>query len=93
MKRSYISKKQIEEGEAVKGLELREGIFDLIQSSYSGFTKEEYISLDELNSLRRIYLTRLINEEKGELAAIDRDVIEAVQNNAFLSENITEEEE
>jgi uncharacterized membrane protein len=38
-----------------------------------------------------LYLTLLITEEKGELAKIDRDVMNAVKHNAILSENIQEE--
>ncbi len=93
MEISHISKKEIKEGEAQKGIELRQGIFDLILLSYPDFDNEKYISLDELNQYRRLYLTSLISQEKGELAVIDNDVIEAVKNNSFLSENIDDETE
>ena len=93
MEISHISKKEIKEGEEQKGEDLREGIFDLIQLSYPGFTPEMFISLDELNQYRRLYLTSLISQEKGELAVLDNDVMEAVKNNSFLSENIEDEVE
>ncbi len=93
MEISYISKKEIREGEAQKGKDLREGIFELILFNYPGFTVDKYISLDELNEYRRYYLTSLIGEEKGELAIMDKDVMEAVNNNSFLSENIEDEVE
>ena len=38
-----------------------------------------------------MYLTSLVTQEKGELAAIDRDVMEAIKNNSILSENIQDE--
>jgi uncharacterized membrane protein len=91
MTTSFISKKSILKGEAVKGQEIREGILLLIQSDYPGFSTEDFISLDELNIYRRKYLTRLITQEHGELAIIDRDVMEAIQNNSILSENIQDE--
>ena len=93
MEISHISKKEIKEGEEQKGVDLREGIFELIQLSYSDFTSDMFISLDELNQYRRFYLTSLISQEKGELAVIDNDVMEAVKNNSFLSENIEDEVE
>jgi uncharacterized membrane protein len=37
-----------------------------------------------------LYLTSLIIEERGELAAIDLEVMDAIKNNSILSENIRE---
>jgi len=88
---SSISKAKIKSGEAVKGKDLREGIFDLIKAEYPGFGNEDHISLDELNKYRRSYLTSLIIKEKGELAIIDGDVMYAIKNNSILSENIQDE--
>lgn len=91
MKISHISKKEIAKGEEVIGKDIREGIFDLIKSYLPDFEKESFISIDELNLYRRIYLTSLITQEKGELAVIDRDVLEAIKNNSILSENIQDD--
>lgn len=93
MQISHISKKEIKDSEAQKGIDLREGIFNLILLSYPDFTTDKYISLDELNHYRRLYLTSLITQEKGELAVIDEDVMEAVKNNSFLSESIEDDVE
>lgn len=90
---SSISKAKIKSGEAVKGKDLREGIFNLIKADYPGFGNDDYISLDELNKYRRIYLTSLILKEKGELAILDGDVMYAIKNNSILSENIQDEME
>ncbi len=91
MKKSHISKIEIQKGEDIKGQEIREGIFNLIKSEHPDFDKDSYITLSELNQYRRLYLTSLIIQEKGELAIIDRDVMDAIKNNAILSENIQDE--
>ena len=93
MQVSHISKKEIPNGEEVRGKDIREGIFDLITSKFQDFSLESFISNDELNRYRRLYLTSLITEEKGELAIIDNDVMSAIKNNAILSENIQDEME
>ncbi|MEX2410159.1 MAG: DUF1003 domain-containing protein, partial [Candidatus Paceibacterota bacterium] len=49
------------------------------------------VTLAELNQYRRFYLTSLITQEKGELAVIDRGVMEAILDNSILSENIQDE--
>ncbi|MBS1517346.1 MAG: DUF1003 domain-containing protein [Bacteroidetes bacterium] len=91
MVKSKISNELISEGEEVKGSDLRQGIFDLILRQQPDFGLDDFISLDELNSFRRLYITSLITQEKGELAVIDNDVMEAIKNNSILSENIQDE--
>ena len=93
MKKSHNSKQVIQKGEEIKGQDIREGVFNLIKSEYPDFEKDNYITLAELNQYRRLYLTSLIIQEKGELALIDRDVMNAIKNNSILSENIQEENE
>lgn len=88
---SYISGKTIHRAEAVLGQDIRPGIFQLIRSEFSGFSPDSVISVDELNTYRRLYLTRLVEQEKGELAAIDLNVMQAIRENSILSENIQEE--
>lgn len=91
MKVSHISNKAIQKGEDIKGEDIRESIFNLISSEHPDFGKDCYISLAELNQYRRLYLTSLIRKEKGEIAIIDSDVMDAIKNNAILSENIQDE--
>ena len=91
MKISHISKQEIQKGEDIKGQDIREGIFNLIKSVFPDFDQDDFITIDELNQYRRLYLTSLITQEKGEIALIDRDVMEAIKNNSILSENIQDE--
>lgn len=88
--KSYISAKDLNPGEAVKGSDIREGIFKLISEKHSGFGADHFVSLEELNHFRRHYLTLLIESERGELAQIDKDVMIAIRENSLLSENVKE---
>ena len=88
---SFISQANIPAGEEIRGIDIRSGVFALIQESFPDFTVNDCISLAELNTYRRLYLTSLIVQEKGELASIDQDVMDAIKNNAILSENIQDE--
>ena len=91
MMTSHISKQEIQKGEDVKGQDIREGIFNLIKSNFPDFDQDDFITIAELNQYRRLYLTSLITQEKGEIAVIDKDVMEAIKNNSILSENIQDE--
>ena len=65
----------------------------MIKSDFPNFDADSTISIDELNKYRRLYLTKLVEQEKGELATIDLDVIQAIRDNSILSENIQDEME
>lgn len=91
MKISHISQTEIPKGEEIKGRDIREGILSLIKSEHPDFNTESYITLEELNQYRRLYLASLIVQEKGEIARIDKDVMDAIKNNAILSENIQDD--
>lgn len=91
--KSFISQKTLKNGEEVQGSEIRAGIFLLIQELHPAFGPDHWISLDELNQFRRLYLTRLVEQEKGELAKIDEDVMSAIRDNSILSEKIQEDED
>lgn len=93
MKLSQISQTPIPLGEEVKGEEIRPNILHFIQRDFPDFDEKSYLSLAEINQYRRRYLSYLMEQEKGELAKIDRDVMKAIQNNTFLSENIRDEME
>lgn len=93
MANSFISNQLIPSGEEVNGNDIREGIFNLIKKDHPNFNYDGQISLAELNMYRRHYLTQLVAQEKGELAIIDQDVMNAIKNNAILSENLSEEKE
>lgn len=93
MHESHISRKPINRGESVKGQDIRTGVFEMIRNEFPDFTKDDYISLDELNQYRRLYLSALIKDEKGQIARIDSDVMNAIKNNSILSENIRDESE
>ena len=91
MKISHISRTEIPKGEEIRGRDIREGILSLIKSEHPDFNTESYITLEELNQYRRLYLASLIVQEKGEIARIDKDVMDAIKNNAILSENIQDD--
>ena len=90
---SKISNQPIEQGESIQGQEIRPSIFKLIQSIHPTFTKNDFISLEELNEFRRMYLSKLMEQERGELDQIDKDVFLAIKSNKILSENVAEETE
>lgn len=88
---SAISKNEISNSEAIQLQDIRDGVLQLILKKYPDLKLTEFISLDELNFFRRLYLTNLVEQERGEIAKIDNDVMQAIRSNSILSENIQDE--
>lgn len=88
MPSSFISQKEYPNNELIMGKDIRRNISEIIKSENPGFSDTDYISIEELNKYRRIYLSNLVSQEKGELEAIDLDVIRAINSNSLLSENL-----
>lgn len=91
--KSFISNNNISQEEAIKGSDIRDNVFTFIQKQYPDFAANSYIGLDELNNFRRQYLASLLQEENAELNEIHSDVVNAIKQNSFLSETITNNEE
>lgn len=86
----FVTQEPINRYEAVKGKEIQQEIFKLIEQDYPAITEEDYVSIKVLNKYRRQFFANLISQEKGEMEKLDQDVVEAIRDNSILSENIKE---
>ncbi len=86
----FVTQEPINRYEAVKGKEIQQEIFNLIEQDYPAITEEDYVSIKILNKYRRQFFANLISQEKGEMEKLDQDVVEAIRDNSILSENIKE---
>lgn len=86
----FVTQEPINRYEAVKGKEIQQEIFKLIEQDYPTITEEDYVSIKVLNKYRRQFFANLISQEKGEMEKLDQDVVEAIRDNSILSENIKE---
>lgn len=91
MLNSALSGKPIRPGEEIQANEIRDGILQLILEEFPEFAGDQLCSMEELNQYRRLYLARLIEQERGELERVDRDVMDAIRNNSILTEQLEEE--
>jgi uncharacterized membrane protein len=92
MKQSAISQTEFPDNACIHTQYVRPEILALIRRDHPQVGESGFITLDELNQYRRIYLSSLIADEKGELAELDHEVIEAFKNNTILSERMGDDE-
>jgi uncharacterized membrane protein len=87
----FVSKKEVEPTLAKKGEDLQASLLEKIEKDHPGFSKDSFISIDELKVYRRHYLAGIVEQELGELNHLENEVIDAIAHNKILSENIEED--
>lgn len=87
----YISNKEFPLEEIIQGSSIRPQIFELIKNDFPGFSKEDYISINNLNIYRKKYLQKLLMTESKELGKLENEIIEKISGNKILSEDIEPE--
>ncbi len=70
---------------------IRPGIFDLMHKDHPDMTHDDHVCRSDLGRYRRLYLEDLLEEERGELSELDREVIESIETGEVLTQNPEEE--
>jgi uncharacterized membrane protein len=89
---SDISKKEFPISERVSGKTLRQSILNLIQTDNPQFTKEDHLSVIELNSYREKYISNYLSGQIGELSELEKTVLDSITNQTTLSDKIDGDE-
>lgn len=78
---------------AVRIDSLRPGLRRLIEADHPGYKGDDLICETDLGRYRRAYVEDLLERERGELGALERQVISAMANAQTVSRNIAEDAE
>jgi uncharacterized membrane protein len=70
---------------------IRPSLLDFIQKKVPAFDPHGFICFNDLGLFRRDYVKEVLQEEVGELSALDQEVIDSLQEREILSENIGKE--
>lgn len=89
---SDISKKRIPLTQRVSANTIRKSLLSFIQQQFPDFTKDQYLSIGELNSFREKYISQYISRQMGELTDLEKNVVESLNNNTTLSNNPDEDD-
>jgi uncharacterized membrane protein len=69
---------------------VRPVITNLIRESFAGWESTGFICLKDLNHYRNQYIRNLIEQEKGELSELDKEVLESITKHEILSTQVDE---
>lgn len=73
------------------GVLVRPVIADLIKKEVGEWSEDGWICTDDLQKFRNEYVQSLLETEKGELNALDKEVIESLRQQEILSRNPDDE--
>ncbi len=76
------------ESEVWPGELLQEGLKQAIRQRFPGWDSRGYICLADLNRYRREYLEDLLQEDVGQVTALQQQTVSAIQQHELLSRNL-----
>jgi len=83
-----ICGKALPASELISASFVRQPIVDLILTVHPGWTSDSHICHNDLNRLRSEYVQNMLRQEKGELTALEQDVISSLREHDILSKNV-----
>ena len=68
---------------------VRPSLFDFIKKKLADLDSKSFICFDDLGEFRKDYIKEVLEDEIGELSALDREVIESLEQHEILSSDIS----
>lgn len=86
--RCYATGQVLPESELIAYKALKPEILHLIKKDFPDFSEVDYLSVETVNLYRRKFLESMLNAENREISRLEKEVINAIENQTLLSENI-----
>ncbi|MCR8725100.1 DUF1003 domain-containing protein [Frigidibacter sp. ROC022] len=71
-------------------ISVRPGVSATIEAAAPGWADGKQICLDDLGRYRRLYVEQLLEQERGELGELDRQVLDSLGSGELVSQNTQE---
>ena len=90
--RSDLSGKEFPENEKVSAKNLRQSLLHFINKTHPNFSKNCFLSIEEMNDYREKYISEFLNKKLGNLTEVEKQVIQSVSKNTMISTEVEEDE-
>jgi uncharacterized membrane protein len=67
---------------------IRENVVELIRRDHSDWSERSFICSDDLNHYRGLYVKEILLSDKGELDALESEVVESIKAQELLANNL-----
>ncbi len=91
--RSDLSGKEFPENEKVSAKNLRQSLLHFINKTHPNFSKNCFLSIEEMNEYREKYISEFLNKKLGNLTEVEKQVIQSVSKNTMISTEVEEDEQ
>ena len=91
--RSDLSGKEFAENERVSAKNLRQSLLNFINKTHPNFSKNCFLSIEEMNDYREKYISEFLNKKLGNLTEVEKQVIQSVSKNTMISTEVEEDEQ
>ncbi|MCG3177947.1 MAG: hypothetical protein BIFFINMI_00270 [Phycisphaerae bacterium] len=78
-------------GDMLPGETVREAVAAAIMADHPAWTREQAVCSPCLNGYRAEYVRQMLEEEKGELNAMEEEVLQSLRDQDVISENLNEQ--
>jgi uncharacterized membrane protein len=86
-----VCKEQKKISEVLSAEMIREPIAERIKATHPDWSSQSFICIPDLNRFRAEYVQNVIKEDKGELSALEKQVVKSLTEQELLSKNINVE--
>ena len=90
--RSDLSGKGIPENEKISAKNIRQSLLHFINKTHPNFSKNCFLSIEEMNDYREKYISEFLNKKLGNLTEVEKQVIQSVSKNTMISTEVEEDE-
>ena len=91
--RSDLSGKEFPENERVSAKNIRQSLLHFINKTHPNFSKNCFLSIEEMNDYREKYISEFLNKKLGNLTEVEKQVIQSVSKNTMISTEVEEDEQ
>jgi len=86
-----ICKKPKSQSQGLLGELIRPSLVEFIKKRFPEWDGKGFVCFDDLGEFRKEYVKEVLQDEIGELSALDREVIASLKENEILSANISQQ--
>jgi uncharacterized membrane protein len=83
-----ICKRQKKQSEVIPGPLIRESVVETIRKVHPDWSPDGFICISDLNEFRGKYVKDVLETEKGELSALEEQVMRSLKEHELLSKNV-----
>jgi len=87
----YVCGRTLSRGDLVPGEAVRSAVAACIERDHPNWSADAFICRTDLNRYRGEYVHSLLESEKGDLSALEQEVLRSLQEHELLSTNVDEE--